>query len=365
MAIKLLIIFFLFPNVIYSAINGDQCVTNKGVRGICMGFYECQSAVNDYRLGIFPQLCQNSNKYTVCCPGNNKVPSNNINRINSQTRPSKQKCDEYSKIATNVSLFGGLSLGTFHTEKVETYTCELSISLIVGGEPAKANEFPHMAALGWRGLDRYEFNCGASLISDRYVLTAAHCEKWNGKLPDIVRLGDLDLRSNSDGVQEQDFPVEAFIRHENYDSRQKKNDIAVVRMRYNVRAWQKNIRPACLWSQQNINQNQVIATGYGSTGYAEGNSDKLLKVNLFVSNTYRCGEINIDNTQICAGDERNNRDTCQGDSGGPLQITLPNNKCTFYIVGITSFGENVCGYSNAVYTRVSAYIDWIERIVWG
>lgn len=57
----------------------------------------------------------------------------------------------------------------------------------------------------------------------------------------------------------------------------------------------------------------------------------------------------------------------QGDSGGPLQITYADDEsgyCMHQIVGITSFGKQ-CGTGKpAVYTRVSAYIGWIESIVW-
>jgi secreted trypsin-like serine protease len=54
------------------------------------------------------------------------------------------------------------------------------------------------------------------------------------------------------------------------------------------------------------------------------------------------------------------------DSGGPLQVVLPNNKCIYSIIGVTSFGPTSCGASDApaVYVRVSSYLDWIESIVW-
>lgn len=54
------------------------------------------------------------------------------------------------------------------------------------------------------------------------------------------------------------------------------------------------------------------------------------------------------------------------DSGGPIQIILPDSKCMYHIVGVTSFG-GVCGGKNSpsIYTRVSSYIEWIEQKVWG
>lgn len=49
-------------------------------------------------------------------------------------------------------------------------------TLIIGGNKAQTAEFPHMAAIGFEaGNGAVEWLCGGSLISEKYVLSAAHC----------------------------------------------------------------------------------------------------------------------------------------------------------------------------------------------
>ena len=69
---------------------------------------------------------------------------------------------------------------------------------------------------------------------------------------------------------------------------------------------------------------------------------------------------------FCAG-RTIGKDACQGDSGGPLveQTIDKDGYPRHELAGITSWGIGCAVGFPGVYTRVSIYVDWIEKVVQG
>jgi secreted trypsin-like serine protease len=61
----------------------------------------------------------------------------------------------------------------------------------VGGNETGINEFPMMAGL--YSLDVRMISCGASIISQRHVLTAAHCLTTLSRSTTGVLVGEHDI----------------------------------------------------------------------------------------------------------------------------------------------------------------------------
>lgn len=88
-----------------------------------------------------------------------------------------------------------------------------------------------------------------------------------------------------------------------------------------------------------------------------------VKSNDECAKTYKQANVDLKQTQLCAGGEKG-KDSCRGDSGGPLMANYAdeNNDINWYVVGVVSFGPSPCGMEGwpGVYTNVCDYADWIQ-----
>ncbi|XP_055967153.1 transmembrane protease serine 11B-like, partial [Sorex fumeus] len=233
----------------------------------------------------------------------------------------------------------------------------LADNKIVKGKNALSGAWPWQASLQWRG----QHKCGASLISRSWVLTAAHClhkiknfDDWTVNFGTVV---NKPLRR---------LKIKNTILHEDYNEKTLSNDIALVELAEEV-SFTKYIRRICLPEAEMIlSQNDSVAvTGWGAL-YMNGPSPVTLQqafVNIIDNEI--CNGPNslsglVSDKMLCAGFMSGGADACQRDSGGPL--AYHNTRNIWILVGIVSWGDG-CGKKNkpGVYTRVTAYRDWITN----
>ncbi|XP_018398794.1 PREDICTED: proclotting enzyme-like [Cyphomyrmex costatus] len=228
---------------------------------------------------------------------------------------------------------------------------------IAGGRPADPKEWPWMAALLRQGAIQY---CGGVLITDRHILTAAHCVyKFNPR--DItVRLGEYDFTKYEE-TRTLDFMVSEIRIHRDFKLNTYENDIAIIKI-HRPTVFNSYIWPICLPPiQQSFENKDAVVTGWGTQYYGGPASTVLLEAAVPVWPQERCVRSFtqlIPNTTLCAGAYEGGRDACQGDSGGPLVHQLANGR--WVNIGIVSWGIR-CGDPGypGIYTRVSSYLDWI------
>ena len=185
-------------------------------------------------------------------------------------------------------------------------------------------------------------------------------------------MGDTDLASTDDDESAQQIPIARFIKHPQYRESRRYYDIAVVELEKNVIP-NSAICVACVWREPEAPEDLIDAVGFGALGFGKELSSTLQKVQLHALDATICAERiptnrrqmpeGLRDDQLCARSET--MDTCEGDSGGPLQTLrydLLGNIFSF-IVGVVSFGTPCVEGSTGVYTRVSSYLDWIEKEV--
>ncbi|XP_067839526.1 transmembrane protease serine 11B-like protein isoform X5 [Heptranchias perlo] len=226
-------------------------------------------------------------------------------------------------------------------------------SRIVGGTNSMDGEWPWQVS-----LQIGSHVCGASIISDRWLVSAAHCF-WNTQSLWKAYMGSVDVGKGT--IRN----IKRIIRHPNY-ARKTQNDfdIAVLELSSPL-TFSNVIQPVCLPSSSQVFPagRSCTITGWGALVYQGSLSGILQKADVNIIEDSTCRRIYspfITNRMLCAGLLRGGVDSCQGDSGGPLVCVESDG--TWFLAGIVSFGFE-CAKPNfpGVYSRVTVLRDWVKQ----
>jgi len=274
---------------------------------------------------------------------------------------------------------------------------------IVNGMQAAAHEFPWQIHLRYpkkysKSYRRGTGYCGGQILNAHWILTAAHCVIEDGQFFDAtsdvwVAVGWHKAYGTEDNIDVEDkefgtafIESKRIIPHEDYDSDNIYNDIALIELKDPIRFpdmrdefAETYVRPICLPTQStedyitNLQENnpskKCVISGWGDTEDDKDVDDRYLVYGeVPLLNNAQCdkllgyGQLAPDGTNICAHHEGDHVDTCGGDSGGPLvcQHNVGDDE-RYSLLGLTSWGFK-CGASYpGVYTRITDYLEWIEN----
>lgn len=219
---------------------------------------------------------------------------------------------------------------------------------VFGGAIVKTADPIYPSAVGIYNI-KTESTCSGVLLSDRLVLTAAHCLTEDHKNIRLFFGGDVttaSIRHIADGVRHPDYRDDSVGTH--------RHDLAIIKIKGSA---PEGFFPAKFLEDINVFENlaPTWVAGYGTVDAVRDRGMRVLRKTILPIR-----EVNFSQSEVSLI-QTPSYGVCVGDSGGPSYIFVGDQ---IYVWGIAhkvySFGGNVCTFGSA-YTRVEYYKDWIEK----
>lgn len=194
---------------------------------------------------------------------------------------------------------------------------------IFNGNDAIEGQFPYQASI--RSKHDNKHHCGASILSNRILLTAAHCCKFDYSKPDYVSIVVGALHRSNGGTA---MDVDKITVHKAFDPWTLKNDIALIRTAKEIK-FNDQIQPIPLPNEDTVDGKPLIISGWGKNGNGASRPDILQYIDVQTLNVPECerhfnsqnsifdddfGLFYIYSSNVCAIG-MNSKSTCEGDSG--------------------------------------------------
>lgn len=233
---------------------------------------------------------------------------------------------------------------------------------VYGGTTASITDAPWQVAITLKSAsNEYDgFFCGGSLISNQWIITAAHClvDDYDSPLSPsslLVHVGSSRLSTSAKATR----AVSAVRVHDGYDSYTAVNDIALLKLTNPVTFAPGTIEAIDIAASDPYDGEIARITGWGEVRGATYPAT-MQKGNITIQAGSVCENSYYDfytSSQICGGDA--STDVCSGDSGGPLTHTEAGKQS---LIGLVSYGSaSACASGTpSAFTRVSFYRSWIQ-----